>query len=491
MHVDLLLPFIAKVANCSLQNSTLTSDMKRAIVRPSLKKLSLDYQLYKNHRPISNLMFLSKCCEKVVASQFISHLRENKLEEIFQSDYKVGHSTESALLRVHNDVLCALDDERCVMLVLLDLSAAFDTVDHGILLSRLSQCIGVQGSAYTWFESYLYSRSQFVQIRDTSSSDRQLTCGLPQVSVLGPILYLLYTSPLGAILRRHGVGFHIYADDTQLYLSMKTTKVEDVVSARIRVEVCLRELNQWMLLSNVRLNNKTELLVLHAKHRPKQPLDSITVGDATVEPTSSARNIGAAFEDTMSFEEHVNELCRTAFYHIRNISRIRPCLSIDSTKTLVPALVTSRLDHCNSLLFGLPDYLIQRLQYILNAAAKVITGKRKFDHVTPLLIKLHWLPVRQRIVFKILLDTFKALRGATPTYLTELISPYVPRRALRSADQLLLEQPTHKLKLIGLRAFSVCAPYLWNSLPFEIKSSASVSIFKAKLKTYLFRQAYF
>ena len=98
-------------------------------------------------------MFLSKCCEKVVASQFISHLRENKLEGIFQSAYKVGHSTESALLRVHNDVLCALDDGRCVMLVLLNLSAAFDTVGHGILLSRLSQCIGVQGSAYTWFEA--------------------------------------------------------------------------------------------------------------------------------------------------------------------------------------------------------------------------------------------------------------------------------------------------------------------------------------------------
>ena len=436
--------------------------------------------------------FLSKCCEKVVASQFISHLRENKLQEIFQSAYKVGHSTESALLRVHNDALRALDDGKCVMLVLLDLSAAFDTVDHGILLSRLSQCIGVQGSAYTWFESYLSSRSQFVQIRDTSSSDRQLTCGLPQGSVLGPILYLVYTSPLGAILRRHGVGFHMYADDTQLYLSMKTTRMEDVVSARTRVEVCLRELNQWMLLNNLRLNNdKTELLVLHAKHRPKPPLDSITVGDATVEPKSSAWNIGAIFDDTMSFEEHVNDLCKTAFYHIRNISRIRSCLSIDSTKTLVHVLVMSLLDHCNSLLYGLPDYLIQRLQYVMNAAAEEITCKQKLDHVTPLLIELHWLPVRQRIIFKILLYTFKALHGAAPTYLTELISPYVPRRALRSADQLLLEQPTHKLKLTGLRAFSVCAPYLWNSVPFEIKSSASVSIFKAKLKTYLFRQAYF
>ena len=317
---DLLLPFITKVVICSLQNSTLTSDMKRAIVRPSLKKPSLDYQLYKNHRPISNLIFLSKCCEKVVASEFISHLQENKLEEIFQSAYKVGHSTESALLLVHNDVLRALDDGKCVMLVPLDLSAVFDTVDRGILLSRISQCIGAQGSAYTWFGSYLSSRSQFVQIRDTSSSDHQLTCGLPQGSVLGPVLYLVYTSPLGAILRRHGVGFHMYVDDTQLYLSMKTTKMENVVPARTRVEVYLRELNQWMLLNNFRLNNdKTELL---AKHRPKPPLDSITVGDATVEPTSSARNIGAIFNDTMSFAEHVNDLCKTTFYHIRNISRI-------------------------------------------------------------------------------------------------------------------------------------------------------------------------
>ena len=390
----------------------------------------------------------------------------------------MGHSTESSLLRVHNDVLCALDDGRCVMLVLLDLSAAFDTVAHGIRISRLSQCVGMQGSANTWFGSYLYNRSQFVQIRDTCSSDRQLTCSLPQWFVLGTILNLVYTSPLGAILRRHGFGFHMYPDDTQLYLRMKTTEIEDVVSARIEVKVCLRELNKWMILNNLRLNyDKTELLVPHAKHRPKPPLDSITVGDATVEPTHSARNIGAVFDDTTSFEEHVIELCRTAFFHIRNISRIRPCLSIDSTKTLVHALVTSGLDYCNALLYGLHKYLIQRLQYVMNAAAKVIACKRTFDHVTPLLIELHWLPVRQRIVFKILLYTFKALHGVTQTYLTELISPYVRRRALRSADQLLLDQPTHReLKSIGLMPFSVCAPYLWNSLPFETKRNPSVPI---------------
>ena len=151
----------------------------------------------------------------------------------------------------------------------------------------------------------------------------------------------------------------------------------------------------------------------------------------------------------------------------------------------------SHLDHCNSLLYGLPDYLIQRLQYVMNAAAKVITCKQKLDHITPLLIELHWLPVRQRIIFKILLYTLKALHGAAPTYLTELISPYVPRRALRSADQLLLEQPTHKLKLTGLRAFSVCAPYLWNSVPFEIKSSAAVFFFNLSLRPIFFNKHIF
>lgn len=157
------------------------------------------------------------------------------------------------------------------------------------------------------------------------------------------------------------------------------------------------------------------------------------------------------------------------------------------------------MQHCNALqtLYGMAlketiKVVSMHQQYVINAAAKVITCKYKLDHVTPQLIELHWLPVRQRIIFKILLYTLKALHCTAPTHLTKLINPYVPRRALRSADQLLQEQPTHKLKLTGLRAFSVCAPYLWNSVPLEIKSSASVSaIFKAKLKIYLFRQAYF
>ena len=159
---------------------------------------------------------------------------------------------------------------------------------------------------------------------------------------------------------------------------------------------------------------------------------------------------------------------------------------------IIPRLQNKvELDNCNAVLFGLPDYLIKRLQYVLNAAARLVSLINKYDHITPVMMQLHWLPVKERINFKILLTTFKALHGINPLYLCELISPYQPRRALRSSDQLLLEQPAYKLKSYGSRAFSVCAPGLWNKLPLEIKSSTSVPEFKRRLKTHLFRQAFF
>ena len=166
---------------------------------------------------------------------------DNNLEELFQSAYKNGHSTESALIRVQNDVLRAIDDDKCVILLLLDLSAAFDTVVHGILLSRLSMCYGIEGIVHKWFRSYLCDRKQFTVIENAKSSSRPLTCGVPQGSVLRPILYPLYTAPLGDIMRRHGILYHMYADDTQIYLTFKSSVLGDMELSRERVEACVRK----------------------------------------------------------------------------------------------------------------------------------------------------------------------------------------------------------------------------------------------------------
>ena len=171
---------------------------------------------------MSNLKFLSKLVEKPVFVQLNNYLTVNGLHERFQSAYKAHHSTETALLPITNDILLSLDRGDNVFLLLLDLSAAFDTVNHSLLLSRLENSFGITGTVLRWFHSYLSGRSQFVEINDTKSSVRDLTVGFPQGSVLGPIFYLLYIAPLAEIIRSHGFDYHFYADDTQLYSTYRS-----------------------------------------------------------------------------------------------------------------------------------------------------------------------------------------------------------------------------------------------------------------------------
>ena len=174
-----LLPVIADIVNLSFDNATVPINFKEAVVEPTLKKESLDHEAYKNFRPISNLSFISKVTEKVVASRLNNHLDEADLHKIFQSAYKKAHSKERALMRIHNDILRAIDDNECVILVLLDLLAAFDTVDHQILLTRLRNRFGISGKALSWIKSYLSDRTQFVKIGDEKSSKNNLICGVP------------------------------------------------------------------------------------------------------------------------------------------------------------------------------------------------------------------------------------------------------------------------------------------------------------------------
>ena len=188
--------------------------------------------------------------------------------------------------------------------------------------------------------------------------------------------------------------------------------------------------------------------------------------------------------------DHVNSLCRSCYVHIRNIGKVRRFLTTSATEKMVHAFVSSRLDHHNSLLYGLPKYLFEKLQRIQNHTARIVTRAARYDHLTPLLKELHWLPVSYRIEYKILLLTFKCVHGSAPVYLSQLIVPYQPARSLRSADQFLIKKGKPRTKTYGDRAFQNCAPLLWNALPLSIRALDTVESFKRGMKTHLFKAAF-
>ena len=262
------------------------------------------------------------------------------------------------------------------------------------------------------------------------------------------------------------------------------------------MESCVRVIRKWMHENRLLMNEtKTEFLLIGTKqHLTKVNVDHMKVANADIVPHSPVKNLGVWLDSNLSMVEHITKASSAAFFHLYNIRRIRKYLSKENTETLIHAFVSSRIDYCNSLLYGVPNCHLHKLQRVQNAAASLIFEERKYCHVTPLLKSLHWLPVKYRIIFKVLLITFKAIHGLAPVYISELISIRdVPlsRYCLHSTNSLMLNNPALKSrKTLGDRSFSVAASKLWNELPSDIRDLNAINKFKMAIKTYHFRQAF-
>ena len=488
--LDTLLPYITNIFNESLSSGVFPLDFKTSFVIPLLKKPSLDRNSLKNYRPVSNLSFVSKVLERIVFNQIVGHLQENSLIEKFQSAYKAGHSTETALLRVVNDLLCDIDDGNVCLLTMLDLSAAFDTLDFDILFERLSSTFGISQVPLEWFKSYLSNRQQKVKIREFYSDQIPLSFGVPQGSVLGPLLFTMYIYPISDVIDKKLFNYHQYADDTQLYTSFKPDSISTISD---KLSISTSEINDWMTSNKLKMNkDKTEILLCGTNPKLKNiTLDTIKIGEDLISLSCDVKDLGVFIDGNISFNSHVSHIRKCCYGELRRISNIRPFIDEGSAVQLAVSLILSKLDYCNCLFYDMTNENFHKLQLIQNHAARLVKKANKRSSATSLLKDLHWLPVKQRVLYKIALIVFKCLNVENfPPYLKELISIYKPSRTLRSSDKLLLDTPYKKLTTFGQRSFAYSAPKVWNGLPFHLRSCTSLIVFKKSLKTHFFRIAF-
>ena len=351
-NLDMLLPVWVKMINKSLATGDFDGVLKEAVVDPLIKGYGLESDLKKNYRPISKLQFLSKLIERVVLSRLNVHMDRIGCALPNQYGYKSGYNTESLIIKVTNDLLIASDAKTATVLLLLDLSAAFDTIDKGKLMQILHSEIKIGGNALKWFYSYLFGRTQKVRIGNELSEEVILEFGVPQGSVLGPILFNIYICSLYSHVESLGFSIKGFADDHQVYASFTPEFQYNMLTANLRN--IISNIYKWMNTYFLKLNpEKTQIIVFG----PSDILDRITIhghlmNNGCLRFIDDVKNLGFYLDSTLSYDYQVNEIVKSCFMSIKTISSIKHFLGYEQKRMLVSSLILSKLDYCNSMYFG-------------------------------------------------------------------------------------------------------------------------------------------
>ena len=488
------IPAITHLVNSSLDQGAFCNTWKEAIVKPLIKKKSLGTQ-NSNYRPVSNLSFISKIIEKVTLEQFNTHCSENSLVPEYQSAYRKNHSCETSLVKLVNDILWNMDRQLVTSIVILDLSAAFDTVDHDLLLDVLEARFGIAGKARKWYESYLKPRKFRVAIGEEKSQPRQLDYSVPQGSIQGAFLFIAYASTLEEIVDTK-LELNGFADDHSVRRAFRPSRLDhkeerETISL---IEQTMLDIKSWMDQVRLKMNeSKTEFIYFGWPSQLEKCIGtSINVNGEEIMRTNTTKYLGAYLDSKLDFREHIKIKCKAAMLNIYKIRAARKNLTRSACNKLMVSLVLSHLDYANSLLGNLPKTSIRKMQLVQNIAARITLGKRKYDSATSCLQKLHWLPIQYRIEFKIISLVHKCLHNNAPPYLQRLIQHTRPtRRGLRSEeDTTRLLVPRTSRKTFASRSFSVLGPQLWNDLPRNLHKIDNYTSFKKELKTHLFKVAF-
>ena len=490
-NTDILIPVITKLVNSSLLQGSFYEQWKLAIVRPLLKSPSAELTL-SQYRPVSNLSFLSKITEKCGIGQLYDHLTNCDLHSSHQSAYKENFSTETALCCLFNQLLWTMEYGGVSVIVALDLSSAFDTVEHGTLCTLLETNFGIEETSLQWIKSYLKDRKMTVKVDNCVSSVRTFNFSVPQGSCLGPLLFNLYSSTIKeCIISSQDLGG--YADDHYIKDTFNPTIPGAETTCIKQLEKSLVDIQHWMASNTLKMNaSKTDVSFFGSKSMlTKTQMDCVDVGGEKVKISHGIKYLGVWLDCNLNMRHHIDIKIKTAAGNIRRLINIRQFIDTGTAKILACSLVLSHLDYANSILCGLPESTTTKLQRIQNWAAKVVLRYGRYESSKEALKLLHWLPVKSRIDFKILCLVYRSLHGTAPAYLSELLRSHVNGMNTRSqTDSHKLYVPFTRKKTFAARSFSAYAPRLWNALPTSIAVTDNFPDFKKSLKTFLFKKAF-
>ena len=479
MVYDQIEDLVTSIVNKSLTSGEFLEDWKTAIVRPLLKKLNLALIL-KNYRPVSNLSFLSKIVERCMLSQFIDHCECYELIPDFQSAYRQNYSTETSLIKMTNDILIAMDKQQVMMTAILDLSAAFDTVDHDVFLSIMKNCFAIEGTAIRWLQSYLAPRGFKVCINNKYSTTKDLTFSVPQGSCAGAQLFTAYCAPIGLQVSEN-TTLNGFADDHSLRKAYNASIPDGELSTYNQLSVDLHSIKHWMSEMRLKLNDeKTEFIQFGSRIQLlKTSIEELKLGESSVNRSQNVKYLGGILDEKLTFKQHITSKCQLAMFNYFKVKSIRKFLTKEVTELLVIQMCISHLDYSNGMLYGLPQSSINMMQKVQNQCAKLILRRDKYSSSTEALKELHWLPIHQRIKYKLAVLTFKCRIGKAPKYLSDMLENYTLSRTTRSqSDVTLLRTPKTKTKTFGPRAFSVSAPTVWNLLPKTLREATALIFLK-------------
>ena len=384
---------LTDIINCSFITSTFPDEWKIAEVIPLLKDGDKDQPA--NNRPLSLLVGASKICEKIALNQFISFLENNNKLTPYQSGNRQYHSTETLNISVNDMILEAMDKKMISALVLLDLSKAFDSINHQLLLQKLNH-VGASHDAVSWFRSYLNGRTQSVRIGSTISSRLPITHGVPQGAIFSPILFCIYLSDLPTINRR--CHLESYVDDSKLLLSFP---LDDIDSAKTTIEQDLHRVAKWCSLNDLLINPmKTKLLLVGTRQMTNNlPTDfKLDFLGKQITPSSSGKDLGVVIDSHLTYDDHIDSIVSSCMGKLCQISRVKDSFDKDTLRLMVSSLVMSKLFYCSSVWSNTSSKNVKKLQAVQNFACRIVSNTRKFDHITPAMEELEWLPIKDYFI---------------------------------------------------------------------------------------------